>query len=402
MIYMQEIITMLLQNELDTIIKGIELSWTTWGKMRGEKLILDDISYVKSENDKGFERIFAVDIEENQEFRVQQMISLIKAGIMPDSMLIMPNTKPSNLTEILSSKGFTINNNDPCMILYLDTYEQRKTECINFDILKISEKNQLAEWLSIVDIALFECELVTLEQFYDIMTLDNTYFYLGLIDGKPITACMTIVEDETSVLEMVATLKEYRRKGFASTVIDSAIKDLQSKGIKTISLRAEADGVGVYKKLGFKECFKRIVATCDWKNIYKKACPCHIENEKVDKAKQIFNGTDSIKDFISEMKRQGIIGSDINYEPQENAIYITKKYACDCGGGCPSNITLIGQRCHCEYVNHLTINIPISYCKCAAAFFEPLFYPLFGDNIQIEPVKTVLSGADECIFRVKL
>jgi len=390
------------QNEVDAIVKGIELSWTTWGKMQGERLVLDDISYVKSENDKGFERIFSVNIEKNQEFRVQQMISLIKAGILPDSMLIMPNTKPENLAEILSSKGFNINDNDPCMILYLDNYENKLFEYSDFEIIKITEKKQLADCLNILNIALFECEFITLDQFLDILPLDNICLYLGLYKGKPVTTCMTISEGDTSVLETVATLQEYRRKGLASALINKALLDLQQKGIKTVSLRSEADGVGVYKKLGFKECFKRIVATCDWNNIYKKACPCHIEDERVERAKKIYNETNGIENFVSEMKRQGVIGRDIRYEPQENAIYITKMYACDTGTGCPSNNTLIGQRCHCEYVNHLNINIPISYCKCSAFFFEPMFCPLFGENIEIEPVKTVLSGDDECVFRIKL
>jgi len=180
-----------------------------------------------------------VNIEKNVEFRVQQMISLIKAGIMPDSMLIMPNTKPFNLAEILSSKGFIINDNDPCMMMYLNDYESIKQEYAGFEVLRITEKNQLADWLNIVNTALFQCELVTLDQFYDVLKLDNTYFYLGLLDGKPVTTCMTITEDDTSVLEMVATLKEYRRKGFASVLIDRALIDLRQLGIKTISLRAE-------------------------------------------------------------------------------------------------------------------------------------------------------------------
>jgi hypothetical protein len=119
---------MLLQNEVDIIVKGIEISWKTWGVMHGEKLVLDDISYLKAENGKGFERIFSVNINENQGFRIQQMISLIKAGIMPDSMLITPNTKPENLSDILSSKGFIIDNKAPCMLLYLDKYESKQTE----------------------------------------------------------------------------------------------------------------------------------------------------------------------------------------------------------------------------------------------------------------------------------
>ena len=72
---------------------------------------------------------------------------------------------------------------------------------------------------------------------------------------------MTITDGDTSVLEMVATLKEHRGRGYASTIIDRSLIDLQKKSIKTISLRAEADGVGVYGRLGFKEYFKRVLAS---------------------------------------------------------------------------------------------------------------------------------------------
>lgn len=299
---------MLSQYEVDIIVKGIEISWTTWGKMRGEKFVSGNISFLKSETDRGFERIFSVYIQDNQEFRIGQMIASIKSGMMPDSMLITPNTKPDNLAEILSHKGFVINDADPCMMMYLDSYEKKESEQFNFTISDVTEKEQLEDWLDIVNTALFGCELVTLEQFNDILALDNTYFYLGLINGKPVTACMTIVDGETSVLEMVATLKEHRRKGFASAVIDKALTDLQRKGIKTISLRAEADGVGVYKKLGFKEHFKRIVATCDWRNVHRQSCPCYMESEKVQKARQIFNKTSGIEEVVTEISKQGVIG----------------------------------------------------------------------------------------------
>jgi len=249
---------------VDTIVKGIDISWTTWGKMREEKLVLGDISYLKSENGKGFERIFSIDFQNNPELQIQEMITAIKAKILPDSMLITPKTKPADLAEILSQKGFIINDSDPCMMMYLGDYKNINSECADFTISNVVGKESLMEWLKIVNVALFGGELVTLEQFVDILKLNNTHFYLGLINGIPVTACMTIIDGDTSVLEMVATLEKYRRKGFASTVIDKALTDLREKGVKTISLRAEADGVGVYKRLGFKEYFKRVVASYDW------------------------------------------------------------------------------------------------------------------------------------------
>lgn len=393
---------MLNKYEVDTIVRGIEISWTTWGKMCGENLVSGQINYLKSENSRGFERIYSVNITQNQNFEIQKMISYIKAGILPDSLLITPNTKPSDLADILSEKGFIINDSAPCMLMYLSDYKESSCQIANFTISNVTDKETLAFWLDIVNKALFECELVTLEQFADLLNRNNTNFYLGCINNHPVTACMTITDGDTSVLEMVATLSGYRCNGYATQVINKALLDLKHKQIKTISLRAEADGVKVYKQLGFKEYFKRIVAFCDWDSIYKKACPCCIETEKIKKAKAIYDNSDSMEQFISQMNENKIIGRNIIFNSDEKAIYITKMYACECGGGYRLNKTIIGQRCHCEYVNHFASNLPISYCKCAASFFEPMFVSLFGKNILVEPVKTVLSGAEECVFRVKL
>ena len=40
--------------EAEMIVKGIEISWTTWGRMRGERLITGPVSYLKAEGDSGF------------------------------------------------------------------------------------------------------------------------------------------------------------------------------------------------------------------------------------------------------------------------------------------------------------------------------------------------------------
>ena len=63
--------------EAEMIVKGIEISWTTWGRMRGERLITGPVSYLKAEGDSGFERIYSVDMKENQELEIPKMISLM-------------------------------------------------------------------------------------------------------------------------------------------------------------------------------------------------------------------------------------------------------------------------------------------------------------------------------------
>jgi len=253
--------------EAEMIVKGIEISWTTWGRMRGERLITGPVSYLKAEGDSGFERIYSVDMKENQELEIPKMISLIKAGILPDSILITPMTRPSNLAEILANRGFIINEQPPCMLLYLDNFRENRYLINQYTISEVTKIAELKSWLDIINKNLFEGELVTTEQFGDVLRLDNTSFYLGFSEGRPVSTCMTISDGDTAVLEMAATLKDYRCRGFASCLIGKALADLQEKGIRTVSLRAEEDGVGVYTRLGFKACFNRVIAFYNRKSI---------------------------------------------------------------------------------------------------------------------------------------
>lgn len=387
-----------------TIEKGIEISWMTWGKMRDSSINLGEVSYVKSDHNKGPERIFNVDFsQDNTEEKIMKMIAYIKAGIMPDSILITPNTKPENLAEILSKKGFDIDDSDPCMLLELDDFSYIDSTIGDFEIFLLDSKELLPQWVEIVNEALFGYELISLEQFRDVFDLDNTFFYLGLLNGTPASVCMTIIDGDTSVLEMVATLEKYRCKGLATTMISQALNDLRSAGIKTISLRAEKDGVRVYQKLGFKICFNRVVASCNWDRVYKEACPCFIEEEKIKKAKELLKDSSDMDVFIRKMNEHKVIGKKLEYDYSNKVIYLTKVFACECGSKCGSNCYTkdsILQRCHCEYVNDLNTRVPMSYCKCSAVFFEPLFKTLFGQETIIEPVETVLSGGESCVFKI--
>jgi NAD-dependent SIR2 family protein deacetylase len=62
-------------------------------------------------------------------------------------------------------------------------------------------------------------------------------------------------------------------------------------------------------------------------------------------------------------------------------------------------ITPCGERCHCDHYNHSTETWPLYYCKCGAEFYRPMF-AIFGENVLIEPYKTVLHGDSECILAI--
>ena len=133
-----------------------------------------------------------------------------------------------------------------------------------------------------------------------------------------------------------------------------------------------------------------------------KVCPCRIGEEAVRRAIDIYRQSSDVPAFVERMERQRVIGKRIWYDEKENTIFIAKVYACDVGGGCPGNKTLIGERCHCGHYNHSTETKPKYYCKCGAEFYRPMFAPIFGPDVLIEPHQTVLSGDGECVLAIRI
>lgn len=133
-----------------------------------------------------------------------------------------------------------------------------------------------------------------------------------------------------------------------------------------------------------------------------KHCPCKIGEYAVKQAINIYSTSINTASFVDALEQQRVIGKKIWFDKDENTIFIKKVYACESGGGCPSNKSLIGERCHCDHYNHSNKICPRHYCKCGAEFYRPMFAPIFGSDVLIEPYKTVLSGDEECILAVRI
>lgn len=79
--------------------------------------------------------------------------------------------------------------------------------------------------------------------------------YIAYCGNKPVSISSVLNNNGISSLEFVATLEEYRHKGFARNVSISAIRDAFANGVKIITLRAFHPANLLYKSLGFKVHF---------------------------------------------------------------------------------------------------------------------------------------------------
>jgi ribosomal protein S18 acetylase RimI-like enzyme len=247
----------------DCVDQGIDLYWTTLGKCRGLAVVEeDDLKYVISADRRGPERIFHMDIGSAGTERLHDVLARMQAGTLPNGLLVANHTDPQNRLRTLEEVGFRIDTSGLCMVMDLASRDLSQLIPDGFQIIRVTTRKELEQWTAVVNVALFGRDLMSADQFCDIYGLESTALYMVLCDGVPASTCMTIHGNGVATLEMVSTLPDYRRRGLATAVVRTALLDLQRKVIPTVSLRAEPDGIGVYKSVGFVEHCKRVVASC--------------------------------------------------------------------------------------------------------------------------------------------
>lgn len=74
-------------------------------------------------------------------------------------------------------------------------------------------------------------------------------------DGQPVSAAVTMARDGIASLELVATLPDFRLRGYAEAVCRQAVQDALKRGAKLVTVRAvNAAAARLYARLGFRSC----------------------------------------------------------------------------------------------------------------------------------------------------
>lgn len=101
---------------------------------------------------------------------------------------------------------------------------------------------------------------------------DKTATHVLAIDersGDCIGCGRLVIKNETAKIGRIAIKKSYRRKGYGKKICLKLIDIAQKVNVKDITLDAQLQVVGFYKKLGFKE-YGNIFIEADIKHIAMK------------------------------------------------------------------------------------------------------------------------------------
>ena len=88
---------------------------------------------------------------------------------------------------------------------------------------------------------------------YGFVQHSATRYYLGRLNGEPVTSTLLFLGGGVAGIYNVATLPHARRHGIARSVTLAALQGARDMGYHTVTLQATNMGLSVYQHLGFKE-----------------------------------------------------------------------------------------------------------------------------------------------------
>ncbi len=115
----------------------------------------------------------------------------------------------------------------------------------------VEDTEHLKQWAEVVSLVFrIKVDFELME--YLLLEAEAT-FYIGNLEGKPVSSLMLYLSSGVAGLHAVSTLKEYRNRRFGLTISRKALIDAFKIGYKVGVLQASALGEIIYRKMGFQK-----------------------------------------------------------------------------------------------------------------------------------------------------
>jgi hypothetical protein len=212
----------------------------------------DKISWVDSGNVDWPKCIFRADLKN---LDIKNEISIIKKLVQenkaPNGWTVGPLTKPNDLGLILEKNGFLSAYHQAGMAINLKNLKKKRVMENDLEVEMIEKEESLKQWITVVSTVFglkIDSELIKF-----LLLEPEVKFFLGIFEGKVVSALMLYLSSGVAGLHAVSTLSEYRNKGFGLTISKVALIDAHKIGYKVGVLQASSLGEPMYRKLGFKK-----------------------------------------------------------------------------------------------------------------------------------------------------
>ena len=203
---------------------------------------------------KRYYRKTAQPVSNLESAQVQEEVSVQINDIGEDQLppFLILNDKDHVVTnQALDDSGFK-----PVMVwkgMHLDAGQLLENKIDSeLEISEVKEEKHIDDFVKTLNLALLKNNKAKSELFSAINQNLNFKLYNGYYQDNVVSTSLSYAKGGIGGLYMIATLEDYRGKGFGSHITIHPIERLIENGIQHIVLHATKLGERIYSKLGFK------------------------------------------------------------------------------------------------------------------------------------------------------
>lgn len=256
------------ENCINCIVEGIERYFRKFAQSGIIENHKGSIEWIKPlPGAVGPSIVYKVTLDDKANDEIDSIIPGIKSGAIPSFWYVTPTSTPSNIIDILKNKGFkgevhtADSEKEYGMALDLSTILEWPSINSKIDVQRVQTKQIFEQWIDTVNTALHGWNMIDVEHYYTWMLQNDFTFYVGYLNDMLVSTAATITSNENASLEFVSTLAGYRNQGAATAVCVEVLKELKSKGVKTVILGSSPEATSLYMKLGFLPYFEKMLMT---------------------------------------------------------------------------------------------------------------------------------------------
>jgi len=171
------------------------------------------------------------------------------------------NILSKKLKEKLVKRNFQIETL-PGMALNLNIIPDKNKFIPNLEIIKIKNAEQI-KWTTEVFCTVFDVKQnIVIDLLEASLNTQEIDFYLGLLDGKPVSTSGVVYASGVAGIYFISTLIEARKRGIGTASTYKPLFDAKKRGFQWAILHSSEMGVEMYKKMGFEHYSD--ITQCIW------------------------------------------------------------------------------------------------------------------------------------------
>jgi GNAT superfamily N-acetyltransferase len=210
-----------------------------------------------------FNSVFRAKLEpENADAAIETVLSRYKTRNVPMMWWTGPTTRPKNLGAYLEAHGLVNEEGSaPGMALDLHALNESSERPAGLEVELVSDAESLRKWSEVATHAAPMPEFVA-QPIFDLFNSlgfgkeSPVRNYYGRLNGEVVATSSLFLGADIAGIYNVTTLPKVRRQGIGSAMTLEPLREARALGCRVGVLTSSQLGVGVYRKIGFRECCK--------------------------------------------------------------------------------------------------------------------------------------------------